>query len=105
MVAGVASVRTSGIRDTKRLINVVLRFPTDDLARRATTDFDKAFRDHDPKQKPVPLAEVPDAHVDGQDGGKALTAFTAHGPYLIVSNLGFPTTTDRSAQIGPRARR
>jgi len=38
-------------------------------------------------------------HVDGQDGGKALTAFTGTGPYLIVSNLGFPTTTDRSAQI------
>ncbi|MBF6212506.1 hypothetical protein IU433_18850 [Nocardia puris] len=95
LLLGVYSSRTNGkLRELKKLIISVLRFPTDAESRRAAEQFDQVT--NEPRDRhPIPIPSQSDAKVSSRDDITAI-GFVAHGPYVIMVNAGLPTP-DRDA--------
>ncbi|WP_227998586.1 DUF7373 family lipoprotein [Nocardia australiensis] len=86
-----AGVYVSGLnydlRNRRKLIISVLRFPTDAAGKEAADQFDRITGT--PERHPVPVEGYPDARASSADDITAIS-FVAHGPYVIVTNTGVP---------------
>nr|WP_280501914.1 hypothetical protein [Nocardia farcinica] len=89
LVAGVYVSRTNGdLRNRKKLIVSVLRFPTQAASRQAALDFD-AVTGAEPNRHPVIVADFPEARTSSADDLTAIS-YLAHDVYLVVVNAGVP---------------
>jgi hypothetical protein len=89
LIAGVyISAINSDLRNRKKLIVSVLRFPTDAAARQAADQFDQ-ITNSQPDRHPVPIAGHADARASSADD-LAAVSFLPHGPYVILTNAGVP---------------
>ncbi|MBF6212504.1 hypothetical protein IU433_18840 [Nocardia puris] len=76
------------LRSRKKLIISVLRFPTEELSRKAAVDFDQITND-EPGRHVIPIDGYPTALTSSADDITAIS-FIAHGPYVIMVNAGIP---------------
>ncbi|MBA4857707.1 DUF7373 family lipoprotein [Nocardia farcinica] len=89
LLLGVYVSRVNGdLRNRKKLIISVLRFPTAEASRKAVEQFDH-ITNSEPGRHPIPVAGRPDARASSADDVTAI-GFAAHGPYVIVANAGVP---------------
>lgn len=82
------------LRSRKKLILSVLRFPTEELSRKAAVDFDQ-ITNEEPGRHPIPIDGYPTALSSSADDITAIS-FIAHGPYVIMINAAVPQP-DRAA--------
>ncbi|WP_433680899.1 DUF7373 family lipoprotein [Nocardia sp. CA-119907] len=91
LLAGVYVVGSNNnLRNHKKLIISVLRFPTDAAGRAAADQFDQVGNS-DPGRHSVPIPGHTDARASSADD-RTVISFTAHGPYVIVVNTALPQT-------------
>ncbi|MET8775655.1 hypothetical protein ABZV58_11585 [Nocardia sp. NPDC004654] len=85
------------LRQRKKLIVSILRFPTEQDSRKAADDFDR-ITNADSVRHPIAVEGHPDARATSADDVTAVS-FLAKGPFVILTNVGVPQP-DQAALAG-----
>ncbi|KAB7760664.1 DUF7373 family lipoprotein [Mycolicibacterium mucogenicum] len=105
---GSARGTTRGADHTNGLVNLVLRFPTADLANDAVRQFSAQAPtiDRASPNQPIPIPGHPEALAHQStlfDGRFTVTAYTPHGPYVLYQYANSDKTLDTATQLIAKA--